>query len=261
MDEGEAREAVRRAGVELLDTGLVDGTWGNLSVRFEGPDGRSLMAITPSGRDYRSLGPGDIVLVDLATGEARGGKPSTETPLHRAIYAARPEVGAIVHTHSASASTVAAARREVPPVLDDFAQVVGPSLRVADYALPGSGRMARVVLKALRGRMAALLANHGAVALGRSMAEALLCARMAEKGCRVIIEAEFLGGAKPLAKVEAWAMHEVYLRKYSKLGAAPRGADPDGGAAPRVAAPETGASPAAGGAPGGASQAGGRGER
>lgn len=222
MDESEARETVRRAGVELVDTGLVDGTWGNLSVRFEGQGGRGLMAITPSGRDYRSLGPGDIVLVDLATGEASGGKPSTETPLHRAIYAARPEVGAIVHTHSASASTVAAARREVPPLLDDFAQVVGPSLRVADYALPGTGRMARVVLKALRGRMAALLANHGAVALGRSMAEALLCARMAEKGCRVFIEAEFLGGAKPLARVEAWAMHEVYLHKYSRLSAGPR---------------------------------------
>jgi L-fuculose-phosphate aldolase len=212
MTEAEAREIVRAAGVELVETGLVDGTWGNISARVS----EGLMAITPSGRDYLGIKAEDIVLVDIRTGEARGGKPSTETPLHLALYRDRPEIGAVVHTHSMSASTVAAARREVPPVLDDFAQIVGPSLRTADYALPGSGRMAKVVVRAMRGRTAALLANHGAIAVGRGMKEALLCARMVEKGCRVFIEAEFLGGAQPLAPLEAWAMHKVYLAKYSK---------------------------------------------
>lgn len=226
MKEAEAREAVRRAGLELVDSGLVDGTWGNVSARFDG----GLMAITPSGRDYRELSAGDMVIVDLATGESRGGKPSTETPLHRAIYRDRPEIGAIVHTHSASASTVAAARREVPPILDDFAQIVGPSLRVADYAIPGSGRIARGAVKALRGRMAALLANHGAIAVGRDMKEALLCARMAEKGCRAFIEASFLGGAAALSPVEAWVMHKVYLEKYSRRGAAAKGGRDGSGA-------------------------------
>lgn len=213
MTEAEARETVRAAGVELVESGLVDGTWGNISARVSA----ELLAITPTGRDYRSLGAEDIVLVDIATGESEGGRPSTETPLHLALYRERPEIGAVVHTHSMSASTVAAARREVPPILDDFAQIVGPSLRTADYAIPGSGRMAKVVVKAMRGRMAALLANHGAIAVGRGMKEALLCARMVEKGCRVFIEAEFLGGAKPLAPVEAWAMHKVFLAKYSKI--------------------------------------------
>lgn len=213
MTETEAREAVRRAGLELIESGLVDGTWGNVSVRIS----QSLMAITPSGRDYRELTADDIVIVDIITGEAKGGKPSTETPLHSAIYRERPEIGAIVHTHSASASTVAAARREVPPILDDFAQIIGPSLKVADYAIPGSKKLAKGAVAALRGRMAALLANHGAIAIGRDMKEALLCARMTEKGCRVFIEAEFLGGAKRLAPVEAWLMHKVYLEKYSRI--------------------------------------------
>jgi L-fuculose-phosphate aldolase len=213
MTELEAREEVRAAGIELLDSGLVEGTWGNISTRVS-PE---LMAITPSGRDYRGIRVEDIVLVDLRTMKSVGGKPSTETPLHAAIYRDRPDVAAIIHSHSMSASTVAAARREVPPILDDFAQIVGPSLRTADYALPGSTRMTKVVVKAMRGRMATLLANHGAVAVGRSMKEALLCARMVEKGCRVFIEAEFLGGAVPLASLEAWAMHKVYLAKYSKL--------------------------------------------
>lgn len=215
--EALAREAVRAAALVLLEEGLVAGTWGNVSTLVR----PGLMAITPSGSDYRAMRATDIVLVDLETGAAEGGKPSTERDLHAEIYRRRPEVKAIVHTHSMSASTVAAARREVPPILDDLAQIVGPSLRVADYALPGSAKMRRSVLAALRGRMAALMANHGAIALGRGLDEALVCARVLEKGCRAFIEAEFLGGAKAIGKVEAFAMHQVYLRKYSRQGRAP----------------------------------------
>jgi L-fuculose-phosphate aldolase len=212
MNEQDAREAVRAAGVKLVEEGLVAGTWGNVSLRLSD----NVMAITPSGFDYLSMKASDIVMVDLETGQAAGGTPSTERKLHAAIYLSRPEVMAVIHTHSMSASTVAAARREVPPILDDLAQIVGPTLRVADYALPGTKKMGRTVLRALRGRMAALMANHGAVSLGRTMEEALTCARIVEKGCRAFIEAEFLGGAKPLHRVEAALMHEVYLRKYSR---------------------------------------------
>ncbi len=210
--EREARELIRSAGVVLSSEGLVQGTWGNLSVRLPG----GFMAITPTGTDYLAMSVADIVIVDLETGEARGGKPSSEKDLHAEIYRRRSEVEAVIHTHSMSACTVASARREVPPILDDLAQIVGPSLRVADYALPGTPKMRKTVLRALRGRMAALMANHGAVALGRSMEEALVCARIVEKGCRAFVESEFLGGAKPINKVEAVLMHEVYLRKYSK---------------------------------------------
>ena len=215
MNEQEAKELVRAAGVKLVETGLVAGTWGNVSIRLSD----KLMAITPSGRDYMKLTADDIVLVDITTGEFSGGKPSTEKKLHMEIYRKRPEINAIVHTHSMSASTVAAARREVPPVLDDLAQIVGPSVRVAEYALPGTKKMGRGVLKALNGRMAALMANHGAIAVGRTMDEALLCCAILEKGCRAFIEAEFLGGAKSINPVEALLMHEVYLRKYSKQNA------------------------------------------
>jgi L-fuculose-phosphate aldolase len=221
MNEADARRLVREAGVALVKEGLVQGTWGNVSIRVS----PKLMAITPTGSDYLAMRDEDIVLVDLETGEARGGVPSSEKGLHAAIYGSRPEVQAVIHTHSMSASTVAAARREVPPILDDLAQIVGPSLRVAGYALPGTGKMGRSVLRALRGRMAALMANHGAVALGRSMNEALVCARIVEKGCRAFVESEFLGGARPLGRLEAKLMHEVYLRKYSKknLGSSMRG--------------------------------------
>jgi len=212
MTEIEAKEAVRAMGLRLVELGLTAGTWGNASVRFSDTE----MAITPSGTDYATMKAEDIVVVDLATGEARGGKPSSEKTLHMEIYRTRPEAKAVVHTHSMSASSVAAARREVPPILDDLAQIVGPSLRVAEYSLPGTKKMARTVLRAMRGRMAALMANHGAVAMGRSPDEAILCAQIVEKGCRAFVEAEFLGGAKGISRFEAAIMHEVYLKKYSR---------------------------------------------
>ena len=117
-----------------------------------------------------------------------------------------------------NASTVAAARREVPPILDDMAQIIGPSVRVADYALPSTKKLVRGTVKALKGRMAALMANHGAVCVGRDLDEAFVVCQVLEKACKALIEAEFLGGAKGINKFEAWIMHQYYLRKYSKEG-------------------------------------------
>lgn len=196
----------------MVETGLVSGTWGNVSLRMD-PE---RMAITPSGRDYLELTVEDIAIVSLKDGTHEGPKPSSEKKLHSAIYLDRKDVNAVIHTHAMNASTVAAARREVPPILDDLVQIIGPSVRVADYALPSTGKIVKVTLKALKGRNAALLANHGAVCVGRSMEEAFTCCQVLEKGCKAFIEAEFLGGAKSINKFEAILMHEYYLRKYSK---------------------------------------------
>ncbi len=210
-DIAAAQEAVRAMGVRLADAGLVVGTWGNVSVRVG-----DRMVVTPSGADYRALGAADISVVDLSTGEWTGPKPSSERDLHLAVYRDRREVGAVIHVHSPSASTLATARRELPPVLDDLAQLVGPSVRVAPYALPTTRKLARVTMRALRGRMAALLANHGAICLGRSLEEAFLCCQVLEKASRCYIEAELMGGATKINRFEAALMHQVFLRKYSK---------------------------------------------
>jgi L-fuculose-phosphate aldolase len=202
------------AGRRLLAEGLVARTWGNVSVRA----GAEHMLITPSGRAYEGMAPEDIVPVNLRTGAYDGPlKPSSEGKLHAEIYRTRSEIQAVIHTHQMNASTVAAARREVPPILDDMVQIIGPSVRVADYALPSTNKIVRVTVKALRGRMAALMANHGAVCLGRNLDEAFVVAQVLEKACKAFIEAEFLGGAKSINRVEAFLMHQVYLRKYSAL--------------------------------------------
>jgi L-fuculose-phosphate aldolase len=122
----------------------------------------------------------------------------------------------VIHTHQPNASTVAAARRDLPPILDDQAQILGPSVRCAEYALPNTKKIVTTTLRALKGRFAALMANHGAITIGRTMEEAITAALVLEKACKAFIEAEFLGGAKPISGVEAWVMHKVYLFLYSK---------------------------------------------
>jgi len=208
-----AKEMVCNSGKRLLQQGLVSGTWGNVSCRIN----EDYMAITPSGREYEQMTPDDIVVVNLHDKSYEGDiKPSSEKSLHVEIYNTRKNICAVIHTHSPSASTVAAARREVPPILDDMAQIIGPSIRVADYALPSTKKIVKCTIRALAGRNAALLANHGAVCIGRDMAEAFVACEILEKSCRAFIESEFLGGPVPINGIEARIMHEYYLRKYSK---------------------------------------------
>jgi len=210
-DIQQAQKAVRDMGVRLVEKGLVIGSWGNVSVRLG-----DKVIITPSGADYAALKDEDISVIDLASGDYEGPKPSSEKGLHLEVYRQRKEIGAVIHVHSPNTSTLAAARRELPPILDDVAQLIGPNVRVADYALPSTKKIVRTTIRALRGRMAALMANHGAICLGRDLEEAFLCCQVLEKGCKAFIEAEFLGGAKGINYFEAAIMHQYFLRKYSK---------------------------------------------
>jgi L-fuculose-phosphate aldolase len=156
-------------------------------------------------------------VVNMKTGKYRGEiKPSSEYKLHAAVYRERPDVGGVIHTHQTNASVVAAARREVPPILDDQVQILGPTVRVAEYALPSTDKTVRTCMKALKGRNAALMANHGALCVGRTLDDAFAAALVLEKACKAFIEAEFLGGAKSINVFEAHLMHQYYLLKYSK---------------------------------------------
>lgn len=209
----QAREIVCNAGVRLLRSGLVSGTWGNISLRLND----DLMVITPSGKAYELLTPADMVVVSIFDLGYEGNiKPSGESGLHAEIYRQRKEINAIIHTHSPNACTVTAARKEVPSILDDMAQIIGPSVRVSEYAIPGTTKLIKGTVKALDGRNAALLANHGSICIGRTLEEAFATCEILEKACRTFMESEFLGGAIPINPIEAWVMHEYYLRKYSK---------------------------------------------
>ncbi len=213
MTVEEIKTHVCDAGKELLREGYVSGTWGNISCRIDD----TFMAITPSGREYETMTPDEIVVVNYHDHTYVGDiRPSSEMKLHTEIYRTRKNIQAVIHTHQMNASTVAAARREVPPILDDMAQIIGPTVRCAEYALPNTKKIVRKTVKALEGRYAALMANHGAVCIGRDLREAFVVCQVLEKACKAFIEAEFLGGAKSINIFEAHLMHQFYLRKYSK---------------------------------------------
>jgi L-fuculose-phosphate aldolase len=161
-----ARTQLVSYGARLLADGLAIGSAGNISVRAG-----DLMAITPSGIAYHELRPEDICLVatdgtELASGET----PSSETPMHLAIYAAT-NAAAIVHTHSPEVIALSASRPELPAIHYAITGLGGP-VRVAPYVRFGSDQLAAAAVGALDGRSAVILRNHGAVTYGRDLAQA-----------------------------------------------------------------------------------------
>jgi L-fuculose-phosphate aldolase len=213
MSETEIKNIVCQTGKKLLKDSLVVRTWGNVSHRLD----QDHMIITPSGQLYEHLEVEDMVVVNLKTHKTIGKhKPSSEFKMHAGIYKHRNNINAIIHTHQVNASVVAACRREVPAIFDDQVQLIGPSVRVTDYAISNTKRIVRKVISALEGRNAALIANHGAVCLGCDMEEAYAVALVLEKTCKAFIEGEFLGQVKTINKFQAWVMHNFYLSKYSK---------------------------------------------
>jgi L-fuculose-phosphate aldolase len=208
------RLAVVDAGREMLARGLTAGTAGNISARVPGA---ARFLVTPSGVPYAEIGPPDLVLVDLATGLHEGTlRPSVETPLHMAVLQARPDVNAVLHTHSTYASVVAAANHEVPPILDSMAGLLGGSLEVAPYALSGSDEMTAAVVPRLERQDAVLLGNHGAIMVGRDLATALALAQFVEQWCQVYVLAQALGGATVLPTELVARERGAYLTKYGQ---------------------------------------------
>jgi L-fuculose-phosphate aldolase len=173
MTERALREAIIGVAREMNALGLNQGTSGNVSARVAGG-----MLVTPSAVPYHELGPEDVVLMELdgTVLDAGGRKPSTEWPLHAAVLAARPDVGAIVHAHAMFCTTLACLRRGIPAFHYMVAVAGGDSIRCAQYGTFGTPELANHALAALEGRRACLLANHGMVALGGSPAAALALA-------------------------------------------------------------------------------------
>lgn len=180
MNESEFRLALLQAARQMLDCGLNRGTSGNASVRC----GEGFL-VTPSALPVGEMTPDSLVQMTLAGEVVGGGKPSSEWRFHRDIFAARPEVGAVLHAHSTFATTLACLRRDVPAVHYMVAMAGGSSIRCAPYALFGSQELSDHALYALQGRKACLLANHGLIAVGKDLNEALAVAQEVEFLCEL----------------------------------------------------------------------------
>ena len=193
----DARQAVLATAKELLAKGLVEGTAGNVSARME--DGN--VCITPSSVDYRAMTLDDIVVIDTAgeVVEANDGRsPSSEKALHLACYEAFEEVGSVIHSHPVHATMFAIARQPIPACIDEFTVYVGGEVAVTEYAPSGTADVGRNAVDCLADRGAALLANHGMVAVGKSPSDALHVTAMVERAAQIVIGASALGGPVPL---------------------------------------------------------------
>jgi L-fuculose-phosphate aldolase len=175
---------------------LVSATAGNVSARVVGEP--ELIAMTPTGFAYDELEPEDICLV-TTRGEVVAGHrtPTSELPLHTLVYARRPEVGAIVHTHSQAAMTMAVFGWTLPPILTGLVDAVGGDVRTAPYSRPGTAEMADLTADALVDRGACFLRHHGLLAVGVDLAQAFSAASTVEGAARVYLEARAIDGDVP----------------------------------------------------------------
>jgi L-fuculose-phosphate aldolase len=193
----DAEAAVLAAAKEMLRRGLVEGTAGNISARR--PDGT--IVVTPSSVDYGDMQLDDLVLVDpdgAVLHAADGRFPSSELPLHLACYAAFPDIGSVIHSHPVWATMFAVARRPIPACIDEFAVYCGGDVRCTEYAASGTPDVGANAVTALEGRGAALIANHGLVAVGPRPDKVLHITALVERTAQIVWGAQALGGPVPI---------------------------------------------------------------
>ena len=189
--------AVLAAAKDMLRRGLVEGTAGNISARRS--DGN--IVITPSSVDYGDMQLDDLVLVDPdgAVLQAKDGRsPSSEMKLHLACYQAFDDIGSVIHSHPVWATMFAIAHEPIPACIDEFAVYCGGDVRCTDYAASGTPDVGANAVKALEGRGAALIANHGLVAVGPRPDKVLHITALVERTAQIVWGARALGGPVPI---------------------------------------------------------------
>jgi len=197
MDILQAKLSVIAAGKRLMDTGLIARTWGNVSARVD----ENTFVITPSGKAYENLTPDDIVLVNIADMSYEGDiKPSSEKAVHAKAYQLRPEVGFVIHTHQYHASIVSVMAKPVN-VTDWWIDILGPTIPVASYGLPGTKKLTNGVTRALADNPSSksvILAHHGAMCVGTDEEDTFKVADALEQQCLAYLKSKattFLGEA------------------------------------------------------------------
>jgi len=203
-----------RFAKQMITTGLVRGTSGNISAREPGAD-RCL--ITPSGVDYDTMQPEDLVLVGLdGERDMAQAKPSVDTPVHLAVYRARPDVAACIHTHSLYAAAFSTVGREIPALITESAGYVGGPVRVMEYVPPANPDTGDQVAAGLGSDRAVLLPNHGVIAVGENLKKAFGAAMAVEESAHVAAIALQLGTPKVVPDGEVDRMNDFIHHKYGQ---------------------------------------------
>jgi L-ribulose-5-phosphate 4-epimerase len=219
----EIRQAVCDLHAELAASGLVAWTSGNISARVPGAD---LMVIKPSGVGYGELTPESMVVCDL-DGKAvedcavnhTGHRPSSDTATHAYVYRHMPQVGGVVHTHSAYATAWAARGEPIPCVITAMADEFGGEIPVGPFALIGSDEIGRGIVATLSGHRspAVLMRSHGVFTVGPTARDAVKAAVMCEDAARTVHLARAFGGPlAPIPQPQIDALHRRYQEEYGQ---------------------------------------------
>jgi L-fuculose-phosphate aldolase len=208
-DESTLRQAMVRVAEELDARGLNRGSSGNVGARC----GERIL-VTPSGVPARDLTAQGMVLLAPNGDVVGAGRPSSEWRFHRDILMSRPDINAVVHVHSPFATTLACLGLEVPPFHYMIAAAGGSTIRCAPYALFGTQELSDHALAALKDRKACLLANHGMIATGRDLNQALALCVEVESLCEQYWRARQVGEPRHLSEAD---MAEV-MEKFKTYG-------------------------------------------
>ena len=202
------KRAVVQAARAMFREGLVVGSAGNVSARAAG---EGAMHITPTRVPYLDLTPEHIVTVTFEGDPVEGeGLPSSESLMHGALYAARPDVWSVVHAHPVHASAMAVRREAIPAFVDEQVVYLGGAVEVSTYAPAASEELAENAVAALGERRAVLLANHGTLTVGRDPGDALEMTRLSERLAQIWLAASHRAGAHLLPSTIVEAEVELY---------------------------------------------------
>ena len=210
-----ARKVVLDTALEMCEKGLVIGSSGNISLRLPTTNSQTgLMAITPTSRLYDTLSAGDIPIIDFEGNNVEGKlRPSVETPLHIAIYKARKNVNAVIHTHSVFASAAGVAGKDIPSILLDQVIFLGGEIKACGGPLVTTPEQIADFIRALGDRSAVLIPNHGAVGTGKTMRDAFTACELIEKTARIYLLALGAGNVNPMPQ----AVIKLEKAAYDKL--------------------------------------------
>lgn len=176
-NEAKLRKQIVECGITMVDEGLVQGTWGNISSRL---DDRHML-VTPSGMDYHKITADDIVKVDMNTMDYTDQrKPTSEKGIHSAMLKMKPDCNAVIHTHSYECSVFAATGKELK-VDDKIKNLILGDIQVVSHAMPGTSRLTKGVVKAMENKNACIMANHGVVCCGVDLKQVLNMCRDLEE--------------------------------------------------------------------------------
>lgn len=202
------------ACLRMVKSGLTVETWGNISVRD--PE-TGYVYLTPSGMPYDTIVEDDIVVMDVDGNRIEGErKPTIEHAMHLGIMKNRPDVNAVVHTHPVYSQVFALLHENIPPVIDEAAQILGGEVRVTEYALPGSPEMAANAIAAIGDDAACLLANHGAVAVGKDMDAAFKVCTILEMTSQIYYMARCIGEPKHIDADKVAFMKDFVANHYGQ---------------------------------------------